>query len=119
MSCLVPELRSEKHRRHRIQLFEKTQCFYVATCLRILSCHVKLTHVLVKRLLESCQRQLGMTAVVKVGAYILSIDRKTTMYKLEAGEIVFFGNAYHDVHSNVFTHFTEMPVSLSLYCLYI
>ena len=93
--------------------------FYVATCLHILLCYIKLARVLVKRQLKSCQRQLGKTAVVKVRAYIVSIDRKTTMYRLEAGEIaVFFGNAYHDVHSNVFPYFTGLPVSSSLYRLY-
>ena len=30
------------------------------------------------------------TAVVKAGAYIVSIDKKTTVYKLEAWEIAFF-----------------------------
>ena len=110
IGCLVPELQSEKHRRHGTQLFEKTQCFYVATCLRMLLCYEKLTHVFVKRQLESCQRQLGKTVVVKVRAYIVSIDRKTTVYRLEAGEIVFFGNAYHDVHSNVFPYFADLPV---------
>ena len=66
-----------------MQLFEKMQCFYVATCLGILLCYVKLTRVLVKRQLESRQRQLEKTAVVKAGAYIVSIDRKTTIYRLE------------------------------------
>ena len=64
--------------------------FYVATCLHILLCYVKLTRVLVKRQLKSHQRQLGKTAVVKVRAYIVSIDRKTTVYRLEAGEIAVF-----------------------------
>ena len=63
-----------------MQLFD----FYVAMC------YIKLTRVLVKRQLESRQRQLGKTAVVKVGAYIVSIGRKTTVYRLEAGEITFF-----------------------------
>ena len=40
IGCLVPELRSEEHRERETQLFEKTQCFYVATCLRILLCYV-------------------------------------------------------------------------------
>ena len=39
----------------------------------------------VKKQLESQQRQLGKTAVVKAGAYIVSIDRKTT----KASEIFF------------------------------
>ena len=46
---------------------------------------------------DSWKRQLEKTvgkdrAVVKAGAYILSIDEKTTVYKLEACEIVFFEN---------------------------
>ena len=46
--------------------------------------------VLVKRQLESRQRLLEKTAVVKAGAYIVSIDKKTTVHKLEACEIAFF-----------------------------
>ena len=42
-----------------------------------------------KRQLESRLRQLGKTALVKTGAYIVSIDRKTTMYRLKACEIAF------------------------------
>ena len=112
IGCLVPELQSEKHRGRRLQLFEKMQYFYVATCLSILSCYVKLTRVLVKRQLESRQRQLENIAVV--GAYIVSIDRKTTVYRLEAGENALFGNTYHNVYSNVFPYFADLPVSLSL-----
>ena len=78
----------------------------------------KLTCVLVKRQLGSRQRQLGKTAVVKAGAYVVSIDRKTTVYILEAGEIAFFGNVYRDVHSNAFPYFADLPVSSSLYHLY-
>ena len=60
---------------------------------------------------------------MKAGAYIVSIDRKTAVYRLEAGEIVifffFWKNAYQAVHSNMFLYFTELPVSLyCLYCLY-
>ena len=90
IGCLVPELWSEKHRGRGTQLFKKTQCFYVAMCLCILLCYVKLTSVVVKWQLESRQRQLEKTAVVKAGAYIVSIDRKTTVYRLEAGEVAFF-----------------------------
>ena len=61
----------------------------VFTLLRV-SVYYRVTRVLVKRQLESRQRQLGKIAVVKVGAYIVSIDRKTTVYRLEAGEIAFF-----------------------------
>ena len=49
----------------------------------------KFTRVLVKKQLESRQRQLGKTVVVKAGAYIVSMDRKTTVYGLEAGKIAF------------------------------
>ena len=42
---------------------------------------------------KSLQRQLERTAVVKAGAYIVSIDKKETVYKLEACEITFFANA--------------------------
>ena len=76
--------------------FQENATFYVAMCL---SCYIKLTRVLVQRQLESRQRQLGKIAVVKAGAYIVSIDRKTTVYRLEAGEIVSFGNTYQDVHA--------------------
>ena len=54
----------------------------------------KFTRVLVKKQLESRQRQLGKIAVVKVEAYIVSMDRKTTVYGLEAGKTTFFENAY-------------------------
>ena len=74
-----------------------SQCFYVVTvnfkCLLVLSCYVKLTRVLVKRQLDSQQRQSEKTAVVKAGAYIVCIDRKTTVYRLEACKIPFFENA--------------------------
>ena len=66
--------------------------FTLLHCLRMLSCYIKFTRVLVKGQLESQQRQLGKTAVVKVGAYIVSIVLKTTIYTLEACEIAFFEN---------------------------
>ena len=50
----------------------------------------KFACVLVKKHLGSQRRQLGKTAVVKAGAYIMSMDRKTTVYRLEAGKIAFF-----------------------------
>ena len=63
----------------------KCNVFYVATVNINVSVSV-FTCVLEKQLI-SRQRQLGKTAVIKVGAYIVSIDRKTTVYGLEAGEI--------------------------------
>ena len=75
----------------------------------------KFTGVLVKKQLESRQRQLGKTAVVKAGAYIVSMDRKTTVYGLEAGKIAFFEKRVQAVHSNAFPYFTGLPVSSSLY----
>ena len=53
----------------------------------------KFTRVLVKKQLGSQQRQLGKTAVIKAGAYIVSMDRKTTAYGLETGNIAFLKNA--------------------------
>ena len=50
----------------------------------------KFTCFLVKRELGSRQRQLGKPAVVKEGAYIVSIEWKTTIYGLEAGKIALF-----------------------------
>ena len=67
------------------------------------------------RQLESQQRLLGKTVVVKVGAYIVSIDRKTTAYRIEFYEIVLFlKNMYQADYSNVFPYFTDLPVSSSL-----
>ena len=54
----------------------------------------KFTRVLVKKQLGSRQRRLGKTAVIKAGAYIVSMDRKTTVYGLEADKIAFLKNAY-------------------------
>ena len=76
------------------------------------------TRVLVKKQLESRQRQLGKTAVVNMGAFIVSMDRKTTVYGLEAGKIMFFEKRVQAVHGNVFPYFTGLPVSSSLYRLY-
>ena len=78
----------------------------------------KFTRVLVKKQLESLQRQLGKTAVVKAGPYTVSMDRKTTVYGLESGKIAFFEKRVQAVHSNVFPYFTGLPVSSSLYRRY-
>ena len=78
----------------------------------------KFTCVLAKKQLGSRQRQLGKTVVIKAGAYIVSMDRKTTVYRLEAGKIVFFEKRVQAVHSNAFPYFTGLPVSSSLYRLY-
>ena len=48
----------------------------------------------------------------------MSMDRKTTVYKLEAGKIAFCEKRVQAIHSNVFPYFTGLPVSLSLYRLY-
>ena len=71
-----------------------------------------------KKQLGSRQRQLGKTAVIKARAYIVSMDRKTTIYGLEVGKIACFEKRVRDVHSNVFPYFTGLPVSSSLYCRY-
>ena len=54
--------------------------------------------------------------VVKAGAYIVTIDRKTTVtvYRLEDGEITFLIIVYQAVHGNTFLCFTDLPVSSSL-----
>ena len=89
-------------------------CYGKLYCLRILSCYVKSSRVLVKRQLESRQRQLERTAMVKVKGYTVSIDKKTTVYKLEACEIAFLENACLAVHSNTLLYITDVPVSSSL-----
>ena len=61
----------------------------------------KFTRVLVKKQHGSRQRQLGKTAVIKAGAYVVFMDRKTTVYRLEAGEIAFFGKRIQAVHSRI------------------
>ena len=73
------------------------------------------TRVLVQKQLRSRQRQLGKIAVIKAGAYIVSMDRKTTVYELEAGRIAFFEKHIQAVHSKVFPYFTDLAVSSSLY----
>ena len=84
IGCLAPELWSEMHCRRGTQFYKIAQCFYVVT-LNLMSPYTIVSHkmdnVLAKRQLESRKRQLGKTAVVKVGAYIVSIDRKTAIYR--------------------------------------
>ena len=75
---------------------------------------MQLTLVLAKRQLESCQRQ----ELSKAGAYFVSIDRKTSVYRLEACKTVFFQEPYQAVHSNAFPYLTDLPVSSSSYPLY-
>ena len=74
--------------------------------------------VLVKKQLESWQRQLGKTVVVQAGVYIVSMDRKTTIYGLQAGKIVFFENAYKLSIVTRSRISLAMPVSSSLHHLY-
>ena len=50
----------------------------------------KFTHAPVKQQLGRLQKQLGKTSVIKVGAYIVSMEKKTNVYGLEASKIVFF-----------------------------
>ena len=58
-------------------------CYGKFYSLHILLCYVNWQ-------LASWQRQLGKRAVMKAGAYIVSIDRKATVDRLKAGEIVCF-----------------------------
>ena len=78
----------------------------------------KFTCVLVKKQLWSWQRQLGKTVVVNMGVYIVSMDRKTTIYELQADKIVFFENAYKLSIVTRSRISLAMPVSSSLYRLY-
>ena len=79
----------------------------------------KCTRVLIKKKqLESWQKQLEKTADVKAGVYIVSMDRKTTVYGLEAGKIACFEKRVQAVLSNAFPYFTGLPVSSSLYLRY-
>ena len=77
IGCLVPKCRAKSiadvecnflRKRHILRF-----CYDKFQCLRILTCYVKLTHVLVRSQLESQQRQLGKTVVVKTR---VSIDRR-------------------------------------------
>ena len=40
--------------------------------------------------LGSWQRQLGKTVVIKVGTYLVLMDRKTTVYELKVNKMFFF-----------------------------
>ena len=63
-----------------------------------------------KKQLKSWQKELGKIVVVEAGAYIVSIDRKTIIYRQE--------ERIPPAHSNVFPYFADRPVSSSLYCRY-
>ena len=89
-------------------------CFYVAMVNFNVSVYYRVTEIYTCSCKKSRQRQLGKTAVVNAGAYIVSMDRKTTVYGLEAGKITFFEKRVQAVHSNVFPYFTALPVSSSL-----
>ena len=54
----------------------------------------KITCVLVKKQLGSRQRPVQKDIGYKSGAYIVSMDKKTTVYGLEAGKSCFFENVY-------------------------
>ena len=72
IGCLVRELWSETQlsRKHNVMANVMSPYTIVLRKTDLCSC---------KRQLESQQRQLEKTAVVKAGAYIVSIDRKTTV----------------------------------------
>ena len=44
----------------------------------------------------------------------MSMDRKTTVYGLEAGKIAFFEKCVQAVHSNAFPYFADLPMSSRL-----
>ena len=77
-------------------------------------------YTIVLRKIDSCSckkaarkltKTVGKTAVVKAGPYIVFIDKKTTVYKLEACEIAFFEiqMCALAVHNNTFPYFTDLP----------
>ena len=111
--CLVPELQSEMHSGCGMLLFKKT---YVATVNFNVSVYYGVACVLVKKQLGSQQRQLEKP-VVTTGAYIVSMDRKIIVYRLETGKTAFFGKHVQAVHSNMLPYFTGLLVILSSYCL--
>ena len=87
IGCLVPELRSEKHCGRGTQLFEKTQflrCYDKFSCLCILSCYIKSTCVVVKSSLKVSIDSWESQWLRTRGTYMVSIDRKTTVYRPEA-----------------------------------
>ena len=91
ISCLIPQVTEWNASQTQNASFQEKamylRCYGKLQSLCILSCYIISTRVLVKK---TRQRQLKKTVVVKVEAYIVSIDRKTTVYKVEACEIAFF-----------------------------
>ena len=67
-----------------------------------------------KRQLESRQRQLEKTAVVKAGTYIVSIDKKKPYINWKLVKLPFLQTRALAVHSNAFPYFNDLPVSSSL-----
>ena len=85
ITYLVPKLQSEIHSGCGTQLFEKTQCFYVATV------NFNVPYTIVSRkfacvFVKKAAWKLAKTAnttVVKVGSHIVSMDRKTSVYGIK------------------------------------
>ena len=72
-----------------------------------------------KKAARKSAKTVGKDSGCESRAYIVSIDRKTTVYRLEAREISFFFEEHVPVvHNNVFPYLTDLPVSSSLYHLY-
>ena len=105
ISYLVPKLWNEMHCGCGMQLFGNLP-HTIALC-KIDTCSYK------KAAWKSARTD-GKKEVVKVGGYIVSVDKKTTKYRLEAYEIAFFENPCQAVHSNVFPYFPDLPVSSCL-----
>ena len=106
---LVPKLQSELRSEFGTQLFEKTQCFYVAT----VNFNVSVYYFVTKIYTCSCKKAAWKSAKTvgkTVGAYIVSMDRKTTVYGQDAGKIAFFWKKNVQAgHSNMFPYFTGLP----------
>ena len=71
----------------------------------ILSCHVMSCHVTCWVKTQHVQN-------------FMKICRQNNRIQTRTCEIVFFKNVYKAVHNNVFSYFTDLPVSSSLYPLY-
>ena len=104
-------------RTRNASLRENTNVFMLLRyrkCLCILLCYVKLTRVLVKRQLESQQRQLEKTGVVKAGLTLCLETERQPYTDWELVKLPFFKTHALAVHSNMFPYFTDWPVSSNL-----
>lgn len=60
------------------------------------------------------QRQLRKTALVKVEAYIVSIDRRQPYTDCKIVKLGILKITHKTLHSNTFLYFSDLPVSSSV-----